>query len=113
MHTLFINDEIRKICEHQEYAKLILGKKIMEELTIRLEQIEASSNLTILETVPGARCHELVRERAGEWSINLGKKPRLIFLPVWVDDEKSIFKVEKIKITEIGVNTHKKNDKNK
>ena len=46
---------------------------------LRLTQIEAADNLTVLKTLPGTRLHPLKGNRKGQFSVDLDHPYRLLF----------------------------------
>lgn len=46
----------------------------------RLDDIEASPNLSILIQIPAANCHQLSGNRTGQWAVDISGNYRLIFI---------------------------------
>jgi plasmid maintenance system killer protein len=48
----------------------------------RLAQLRAADNLAIMGCLPPARCHQLVGDKRGQFSVDLKHPYRLVFAPV-------------------------------
>ncbi len=51
------------------------SKKIIQ----RLQELEASANLSVLKTLPAANCHQLSGDRAGEFAVDISGNWRMTF----------------------------------
>ncbi len=78
----------------------------------RIEELKASESLSVVYTLPGARCHELSGTRKGQFAVEVSGNRRIIFKPnhdpVPTKDDGSLDKVRitKISVTEINVDYH-------
>lgn len=52
-----------------------MAKKVQQ----RIEEIEASPNLKVLQQIPAANCHPLVGSRKDEWAVDISGNHRLVF----------------------------------
>jgi len=70
----------------------------------RLDEMESSPNLAVLQQIPAANCHPLKGDRKGEWAVDISGNYRIIFeldhdpLPIKENGE-----IEAIKITGIKI----------
>lgn len=73
----------------------------------RLKDLADADNLSIMRTLPSARCHELIGDRKGELAVNVSGNYRMIFkpnhhpLPKKVDGGLNWEEVTKIQINEM------------
>jgi len=102
MDTEYIGDEICRLCQDQKYSVKKIGPMMTYKLKQRLNEIHASGNLAELKRIPGARCHDLIGNRLGQWAVDLKHPKRLIFLPCWENNnDKKMNEVKKITLLEI------------
>jgi proteic killer suppression protein len=47
----------------------------------RFQELLASENMESFSAIPGLRCHPLVGNRKGVWSVDLSGNMRLLFIP--------------------------------
>ena len=70
----------------------------------RMDEIESSPNLSVLEKIPAANCHKLQGSRKEEWAVDISKNHRLIFEivndPIPLIEDGSI---NKILVTDIKI----------
>ncbi len=57
------------------------GKTIADKVRLRITEFEAALSLEDISKLPPARCHEFSNNRAGQLSVVLNGKMRLIFMP--------------------------------
>lgn len=81
MDIAFPTRKMQRLCSSEKRMVQELGPKMAERLRARLQQLEGALNLTELWLVPGARCHELIRDRRGQISLDLVHPLRLIIVP--------------------------------
>lgn len=75
-------DDRRLAKECSDYRRLVRrqGERRAKLIRRRLGQLRAAMTLTDLRYLPGARCHELTGDRAGQLSVDLDHPYRLIFV---------------------------------
>ena len=47
----------------------------------RIEELKAATTLSVMQTIPAARCHELTGNRKGQLAVQVSVNYRLIFEP--------------------------------
>jgi plasmid maintenance system killer protein len=57
------------------------GPRMAALIQQRLKELSAAENLEQMRKLPGARCHELLQDRAGTFAVDLVHPKRLIFKP--------------------------------
>lgn len=76
------------------------AKKVQQ----RLDEMEASPNLAVLQQIPAANCHPLKGNMLGEWAVDISGNHRIIFEPDHVPvPKKENGEVESIAITDIKI----------
>ena len=78
MEILFLNDNLRKICECPKTAVKKLGKNVANALKRRLADLDATPTL---QHMPTGRPHPLSGDRAGQCAVALSGGARLVFSP--------------------------------
>jgi proteic killer suppression protein len=79
MDILFKNKKLRKTFNSFESLKKEYGHKQAKKIKMRLDQLQAMSNLSIASQFPQLRCHELKGNRRGQLAVDLDQPYRLIF----------------------------------
>jgi plasmid maintenance system killer protein len=81
MDIVFRNRKLEKDCN--EYQRLVkrYGSLRAKLIDLRLRQLRAAQVLEHVATLPQVRCHELVGDRKGELSVDVGHPYRLLFVP--------------------------------
>ena len=69
----------KQLTDHKELHKTfgLMARKVNQ----RLKELSDSDNLSIMGTIPAARCHELSGSRKGELAVNVSDNYRMIFIP--------------------------------
>ena len=80
MDISFRSAAIEALCNDRGLAKRKLGLPCAKKLAVRLDDLDAAGNLSVMIGLPG-NCHELKGNRAGQLSIELHGGVRLIFVP--------------------------------
>jgi toxin HigB-1 len=81
MELEFASAKLRKRCETRREAVRAWGDECAGKLFQRLAELEDAESLAIVAKLPGARCHELKGDRAGEFAVDLKHPKRLVFRP--------------------------------
>ncbi len=58
-----------------------LGPVMARKLQQRLMELKAAESLADISNLPPPRCHELINDRAGQFSVDLLHPYRLLFIP--------------------------------
>ena len=81
MDILFKTQKLEKECNNHKLARRRYGDKNAKLLRRRLDDLQSSSCLEVLRTLPQMRCHELVADRKWQLAVDLIHPKRLIFKP--------------------------------
>ena len=81
MKIYFRRKKLQKLCSSKKDSIKKWGTRNAEKLHQRLAELEAAPNLDVMHSLPGARCHQLKGNRAGQFAVNLKHPLRLIFEP--------------------------------
>jgi proteic killer suppression protein len=68
----------KQYANHKE-AEKAYGRDVARKFIDRVNIIKATKDIETLQTLPVLRCHPLIGNRKGQWSINLSGFYRLIF----------------------------------
>ena len=52
---------------------------IAQKVNLRLQQMISSPTLTVLQSIPGAKCHQLKGNMVGKWAVEVSANYRMIF----------------------------------
>ena len=81
MEIEVVGRKLRRRCEQEPEATRAWGKRCARKLFQRLAEFEASETLVAVFKLPGARCHPLKGDRAGQFALDLFQARRLVFEP--------------------------------
>lgn len=81
MDIVFKSKKLQKECSEQHEAVKKHGPQRAKLLMRRMGQLRAADDLSQIERVSPARCHELSGDKAGQLSVDLDHPYRLIFRP--------------------------------
>lgn len=56
--------------------------QLARKVNQRLKDLADADNLSIMRTIPAARCHELTGNRKGELAVDISGNYRMIFMPL-------------------------------
>lgn len=107
MDIKFKTRKLHNLCEEHKRAVRQWGERLAKEITGRLFDIQAAETLEDLCRVPGARCHPLRDNRAGQYAIKLTHNMRLVFEPlidmedIQIDDREFRSSVRRVRILEV------------
>jgi plasmid maintenance system killer protein len=79
MQVSFVSAKLERVCSSDRDRQRKFGAVRAKKLQLRLGQMQAASSVAELMTLPGARCHQLVGDRAEQFSVDLDGPYRLIF----------------------------------
>jgi toxin HigB-1 len=77
----FTNKKLAKICCSAKEMQAKHGKRMAEKIQQRLTELKGAETLADMRNLPGARCHELTGNLAGNLAVDLVHPDRLIFSP--------------------------------
>lgn len=80
MDIVFKDKKLAKLCNSKRDLVKELGADRARRLQRRLDDLRAAKVLEDMRYLPG-RCHELVKDRTGQLSLDLDHPYRLIFVP--------------------------------
>jgi len=81
VEILIADHQLAKACNMRTVAVRQYGQICGNRLLQRLAEMAAAANLNDLLLLPGARCHSLTGDRAGQFAVDLQHPRRLIFEP--------------------------------
>ncbi len=81
MHIQFKTKRLASLCNEIKKATQEWGKQNALKLAQRLQELQAADSLDDISKLPPARCHELRKNRKGQFAVVLQGKMRLIFVP--------------------------------
>lgn len=81
MDIIFSSTKLQKDCNDAKHARKRFGPLQAKLIRRRLDELRATDNLSVMRTIPQARCHELTGNRAGQVSVDLKHPYRLLFRP--------------------------------
>jgi plasmid maintenance system killer protein len=80
MQIAYKTKKLEKNCTDPKAIKKAYNQ-MAKQINQRIKQLEAAKDLSVMRTLPGARCHELKGDLAGCLAVNLSGNWRLIFRP--------------------------------
>lgn len=81
-----------------------LGDAEAAVIMSRLSQLVAADNLAMMGSLPPARCHELIGNRAGQFAVSLKEPYRLVFEPAAKPVPRTRDRgIDRAKVTEIVI----------
>jgi proteic killer suppression protein len=81
MEISFTNAKLEKLCNSAKKLRAKYGARMADLIQRRLLELSAAESLEIMKALPGARCHELKQNRAGQLAVDLVHPQRLVFEP--------------------------------
>lgn len=81
MDIIFKDKKFEKRCNNYRLLVRYHGARMAKLIRRRLDELKAADTLSVMRTLPQARCHELHGDRQGELSVDLEHPRRLIFKP--------------------------------
>ena len=107
MELLFSSSKLHKECNSEKALRRAWGTENAARIQRRLVELEAAPSLADMFTLPQARCHALVADRAGHYAVDVKHPHRLIFepaddpLPRKPDGALDLSRITKVRILEI------------
>ena len=81
MEIVFQSRKLAKEFNEQTAVVKRYGTRRARLIRRRLDELRAAETLTVMRSLPGARCHELHQNLAGKLAVDLDHPYRLIFEP--------------------------------
>ncbi len=78
MNISYQTNKLKKQLSNATEIKKAFGVNA-KRISIRLDDIVASPNLSVLIQIPAANCHSLLGDRKGEWALDISANYRFIF----------------------------------
>ena len=79
MTVEYKNRDIEKTCTKASYAEKKFGLRMAEKIQMRIDQIQAASNVEEMVQYGVGRCHALKGNRKGQYAMDLVHPMRLVF----------------------------------
>ena len=108
MDVYFSSKKLQRICSNEKQLFTEYGQQNAKKIMLRLSELYAVDNLSLISHLPPPRLHQLTQDRAGQFAVDIKQPYRIIFrpyndpLPALADGGIDISKVTKIQIIEIG-----------
>jgi proteic killer suppression protein len=80
LDILFADRKLEKICNDARLLQKVHGEKRAKKLHQRLDELRAADVLEDISHLPPPRMHQLIGDRAGQFSVDLDHPYRLIFV---------------------------------
>lgn len=106
MNIVYQKNKLKKQLSSASEIKKSFGE-LAKRISQRLQEFEASQNLSILMQIPAANCHRLLGDRKDEWAVDVSGNFRIIFMlghepvPVKENGDIDTLLITNILITEI------------
>ncbi len=104
MKVYFKTKKLEKVCNKQKEAVKAFGAKRAQRLLQRMMELKAADTLNDITNLPPARCHELSGNRKRQFSVDINRNYRMLFISVNnPTPEKDDGGLDKNQITEIEI----------
>ncbi len=104
MKIYFKTKKLAKICSNEKESVKAVGDKNSRRLLQRMMELKAADTLDDISNLPPARCHELSGNRKRQFSVDINRNYRLLFIsandPVPEKDDGGL---DKNRITEVEI----------
>ncbi len=104
MKIYFKTKKLEKICSRKKESVKAVGDKNSRKLLQRMMELKAADTLDDISNFPPARCHELSGNRKRQFSVDINRNYRLLFIsandPVPEKDDGGL---DKNRITEVEI----------
>jgi proteic killer suppression protein len=81
VNITFASKQFEKDCNDDKRLRRVYGAENAKLIRRRLDEIYAATSLEDLHMLPQCRCHELIGNRKGQFSVDIKHPYRLIFVP--------------------------------
>jgi plasmid maintenance system killer protein len=104
MNIYFKTKKIAKICNENKESVKAVGADSALRLQQRMMELKAADTLNDISTLPPAKCHELSGNRKRQFSVDISKNYRLLFISAnEPTPKKADGGLDKSRITEIEI----------
>ena len=104
MKIYFKTKKLEKICSKKKESVKAVGDKNSQRLLQRMMELKAADTLNDISNLPPTRCHELSGNRKRQFSVDINRNYRLLFIPANnPTPEKNDGGLDKNRITEIEI----------
>ena len=104
MKIYFKTKKLEKVCSKKKESVKAVGDKNSQRLLQRMMELKAADTLNDISNLPPARCHELSGKRKRQFSVDINRNYRLLFIsendPTPEKDDSGL---DKNRITEIEI----------
>ena len=80
MNIYFKTKKLAKICNEKKETVKAVGAINARRLQQKMMEFKAADTLNDISTLPPARCHELSGKRKRQFSVDISKNYRLLFI---------------------------------
>ena len=107
MEISFKTKKLKKRFSLDKELQRAYGKPVAARIQARMSVLQNTPTLNDVPTLPPERCHQLNTKRQGVFSVDVGDKQRLLFvpnhdpMPVTQDDSIDLMQVRSITILKI------------
>ena len=104
MKIYFKTKKLEKVCSKKKASVKAVGDKNSRRLLQRMMELRAADTLNDISNLPPARCHELSGKRKRQFSVDINRNYRLLFISANnPTPEKDDGGLDKNRITEIEI----------
>lgn len=79
MDITYKSKKLKKICTDARAAERLYGREMAEKLQMRIDEITAADTVEMMVRFRIGRCHPLIHNRKGQYSVDLVHPYRLVF----------------------------------
>ncbi len=104
MKIYFKTRKLEKVCNKKKESVKAIGAENSRRLQQRMMELKAADTLNDISNLPPARCHELLGNRKRQFSVDIDRNYRLLFISA--NDptpEKDDGGLDKKRITEVEI----------
>jgi len=104
MKIYFKTRKLEKVCSKKKESVKAVGAKNSQRLLQRMTELKAADTLNDISNLPPARCHELSGNRKRQFSVDINRNYRVLFISANNSMlEKDDGGLDKNRITEIEI----------
>ena len=104
MKIYFKTKKLMRVCSEKKTSVKAVGAKNSQRLLQRMMELKAADTLNDVSNLPPARCHELSGNRKRQFSVDINRNYRLLFISANnPTPEKNDGGLDKSRITEIEI----------
>ncbi|HRX01465.1 MAG TPA: hypothetical protein P5280_18375 [Cyclobacteriaceae bacterium] len=112
MNIIFDSSRLERVCNSGAALNRKYGQRKAKKIQQRLFELQAADSLSDISHLPPPRCHALIGNRQGQFSVDTVHPYRIIFEPandpVPLQEDGSLDKsqVTAVRILDVNVDTH-------